>query len=109
MESLAGILIALGLFAAGSGINRAPTMGQISLNSSPAEQGATMGVAQSAGTLARIVGPVFATGLYAFQAALPYLISAGIALGAGLLAWRYLCKDTAPVLPGKMQDAEKAI
>ena len=97
--NLWGILVALGLFAAGSGINRAPTMGQISLNCPPSEQGATMGVAQSAGTLARIVGPVFATGLYAFHAALPYLISAVIALVTGVLAWHYLCKERAPGVP----------
>ncbi len=109
MGNLWGILVALGLFAAGSGINRAPTMGQISLNSPPSEQGATMGVAQSAGTLARIVGPVFATGLYAFHAALPYLISAGVALVTGVLAWHYLCKDGEPVLPEKMLGAEKTI
>jgi DHA1 family tetracycline resistance protein-like MFS transporter len=94
---LTALLIGLGLFAAGSGINRAPTMGLISLNSSAAEQGATLGVAQSAGTLARILGPVFATSLYAVHPPLPYLICAGIAILAGLVAWQNLCKvETAP-------------
>ncbi|MDQ6630727.1 MAG: MFS transporter [Verrucomicrobiota bacterium] len=92
MGSTAGLLAALGLFAAGSGINRAPTMGQISLNSSVEEQGATLGVAQSVGTLARIIGPVFATGLFYVYKPLPYVVAAGVALVAGILAWRLLVR-----------------
>jgi len=91
-EHLAGLLIALALFAAGSGVNRAPTMGLISLHTPASEQGASMGVAQSAGTLARIAGPVFASTLYAVYPHSPYLIAAAIALGAGLIAWQFLCK-----------------
>jgi predicted MFS family arabinose efflux permease len=89
---LGTLLFALALFAGGSGINRAPTMGLISLNAPASEQGATMGVAQSAGTLARSIGPVLATFLYSIRAPLPYLVSAGVAAGAGLLAWQALCK-----------------
>ena len=65
-------------------------MGLISMNASAAEQGSTMGVAQSAGTLARIIGPVLATSLYAVRPPLPYLVAAGIAVVAGLLAWQFL-------------------
>lgn len=105
--TLAMLLFGLGLFAAGSGINRAPTMGLISLNSPPGEQGATLGVAQSAGTLARIFGPVFATGLYNIHTPLPYVICAGVATAAGLVAWLYLARGagetmTAPVSGGPM-------
>jgi MFS family permease len=91
MFSLAGLLIALGLFAASSNINRAPTMGQISLNSPPRELGATMGVAQSAATMARCVGPPLATMLY-FNVLppAPYLMAAGIAVIGGILAWQLL-------------------
>ncbi len=89
---LAGLLLTLGLFASGSGINRAPTMGQISLNSPPEEQGATLGIAQSAGTLARIFGPVFATTLYYIHKPIPYLVAAGIAGIASLLAWQFICR-----------------
>jgi MFS family permease len=91
MANLAGLLLALGLFSIGSGINRAPTIGLISMCAHPAEQGATMGVAQSAGTLARIVGPVCATTLYAISPHSPYLVGAGVAALAALIAWRYLC------------------
>jgi nitrate/nitrite transporter NarK len=90
---LSGLLLTLGLFASGSGINRAPTMGQISLNSPPEEQGATLGIAQSAGTLARIFGPVFATALYYVHKPIPYLVAAAIAAVASVLAWQFLCRE----------------
>ncbi|MBI5384620.1 MAG: MFS transporter [Verrucomicrobia bacterium] len=90
VETLGWLLVALGLVSLGTGINRAPTMGLISMFASPAEQGATMGVAQSAGTLARIVGPPFATTLYAASPHSPYLAAAVVALLAGALTWRYL-------------------
>jgi MFS family permease len=90
VETLAGLLFALGAFSAGAGINRAPTMGLISVYANPAEQGATMGVAQSAGTLARIVAPILATTFYALSPHSPYLFAAAVAGFAALIAWRYL-------------------
>jgi len=93
---LTGLLVALAFFSAGSGVNRAPTMGLISIYTSSAEQGATMGVAQSAGTLARIFGPVSATTLYAVYPHSPYLLGAAIAFVASFLAWRFLCQDHTP-------------
>jgi MFS family permease len=106
--TLFGLLITLGLFATGSGINRAPTMGQISLNSPADEQGATLGIAQSAGTLARIIGPVFATGLYAVHKPIPYWVTAGVALVASLLAWRFLCRPDRLTEP-RPQGSGKAV
>ena len=93
--TLAMLLVSLGLISLGTGINRAPTMGLISVYSAAGEQGATMGVAQSAGTLARIVGPPMATTLYAVQPHAPYWLAAVVAAVAGLLAWRYLFGETA--------------
>ena len=92
MGSLGIMLGALGLFAIFSGINRAPTMGMISLNAPENEQGSTLGVAQSAGTLARIFGPIFATTLYTVKPALPYLICAVVALVASGLAYHFLVR-----------------
>lgn len=89
-SGLAGLLLGLGIFAAGSGINRAPTMGLISSNSPAEEQGANLGVAQSVAALARILGPICATTLYAQQVTLPYFLCAGIALAAALIAWMRL-------------------
>jgi DHA1 family tetracycline resistance protein-like MFS transporter len=102
--NLAGLLLGLGLFAAGSGLNRAPTMGMISMNSPASEQGATLGIAQSAATLARVLGPVFATSLYALYPPLPYLICAGIAVATSFLAWQYLCRNHDVLLAGKAQN-----
>jgi len=85
-NSLPTMLAALAVFAIGSGINRAPTMGLISQLSPADEQGTTLGIAQSAGTLARVLGPTVATTLYDLWLPAPYLACATIALLAGLLA-----------------------
>lgn len=102
---MAGLLLSLGLFAAGSGINRPPVFGLISLNSPANEQGANLGVAQSIGSLARIIGPIFATSTFAIMPTLPYLICGGVALLAAVLAWQFLCKTSQPVVTGKPQSA----
>ena len=94
-NTLATLLGALAVFAIGSGINRAPTMGLISQLSPTDEQGTTLGVAQSAGTLARVLGPTVATTLYDLWLPAPYLACATIALLAGLLAALRLMGSTA--------------
>ncbi len=94
-NTLPTLLGALAVFAIGSGINRAPTMGLISQLSPADEQGTTLGVAQSAGTLARVLGPTVATTLYDLWLPAPYLACATIALLAGLLAALRLMGSTA--------------
>ena len=80
------MLGALVLLSFGSSLSRAPLFGLLS-NLTPAnEQGATIGVAQSAGSLARIVGPLFAGTLYGQSPLLPYVICGGIAILAGFFA-----------------------
>jgi MFS family permease len=91
------MIAGLGFVAAGSGINRPPTFGLISMNTSADEQGATLGVAQSAGSLARIIAPITANLLYQHEPALPYYVCAAISLLAGLIAWAALCRK--PALP----------
>lgn len=67
------MLFALGLLAIGSSLTRPPLFGLLS-NLTPAhEQGATLGVAQGAGSLARILGPIFATTTLHYMPSLPYL------------------------------------
>ncbi|MGH7940601.1 MAG: MFS transporter [Limisphaerales bacterium] len=97
---LPGILFVLALLAIGSGLNRPPVFGLISLNSSPDEQGANLGVAQSFGALARIIGPIFASGLFFVHPALPYLICGGIALLTAFAAWNFLLGKRAPTDKG---------
>lgn len=96
VQGFAAMLAVLGLFALFSGINRAPTMGMISLNAPANEQGNTFGVAQSAGTLARIFGPLTAATLYDLRPQLPYLLCACIAATAAAIAWLYLVRRKAP-------------
>ena len=80
------MLLALALLSVGSSLTRAPVFGLLS-NLTPAnEQGGTIGVAQSAGALARIFGPIFAASLYVHVPALPYIVCGGVSVLAGILA-----------------------
>jgi len=80
------MLFALALLSIGSSLTRAPVFGLLS-NLTPAnEQGATIGVAQSAGSLARILGPMFAATLYVQVPELPYVVCGGISILTGILA-----------------------
>ena len=89
--AMPGLLGVLALLAIGSGLNRPPVFGLISLNSPVDEQGASLGVAQSFGSLARMIGPIFANTLFFVQPALPYLICGGIALLTAIFSWKSLC------------------
>jgi DHA1 family tetracycline resistance protein-like MFS transporter len=100
-KTLPEILIVLALLAIGSGLNRPPVFGMISLNSSSHEQGANLGVAQSFGSLARIIGPIFAGSLFFIHYSLPYLICGGVSLLASFIAWSFLCKKDTPTDKGK--------
>jgi multidrug resistance protein len=85
--AMLGVLV---LLSFGSSLSRAPLFGMLS-NLTPAnEQGATIGVAQSAGSLARILGPIFAGTLYGCKPMLPYLICGAISIIAGMFAFQRL-------------------
>ena len=93
------MLFALALLSIGSSLTRAPVFGLLS-NLTPAnEQGATIGVAQSAGSLARILGPLFAATLYVHVPELPYVVCGGVSVLAGILAGLRLAGKT-PVASG---------
>ena len=95
------LLLALALLSVGTSLTRPPLFGLIS-NLTPAnEQGATIGVAQGAGSLARILGPIFATALLAWSPALPYLMCAAVLLGTTALIIQRMCRDTQPAAEGK--------
>ena len=93
------MLLVLVLLSVGSSLSRAPVFGLLS-NLAPAnEQGATIGVAQSAGALARILGPIFAATLYMhFLPLLPYVICGGISIATGLLTVKALGTDAKIVI-----------
>jgi DHA1 family tetracycline resistance protein-like MFS transporter len=90
-----GLLIALGIFSIGSSLTRPPVFGMLSILADPREQGATIGVAQSAGSLARIFGPMFAANLF-FKPSLPYLFCAVLCVLTGVFATFYLSHPLAP-------------
>jgi DHA1 family tetracycline resistance protein-like MFS transporter len=88
------LLLVLAGLSIGSGLTRPPLFGLLSMLTPAHEQGATIGVAQSAGSLARIVGPLFAGAFFQAHAALPYLTCAVIAFVTGLIAWQRLVSKT---------------
>jgi len=89
------MLVVLALLSIGSSLTRPPVFGLLSNFTTEHEQGATIGIAQSAGSLARILGPLFAATLYYTIPALPYMICGAISIVAGLIAVAYLPGRTA--------------
>jgi MFS transporter, DHA1 family, tetracycline resistance protein len=90
------LLLALAVLSIGSGLTRPPLFGLLSILTPADQQGATIGIAQSAGSLARIFGPMFAGSLFEAHAAIPYLTCAVIAVVTGLVAWQKLCRQQTP-------------
>jgi predicted MFS family arabinose efflux permease len=86
------LLVVLAVLSIGSSLTRPPVFGLISILTPANEQGATIGVAQSAGSLARIFGPIFAATLLEYHPTLPYLICSGISLCTGILVVQRLCR-----------------
>ena len=99
------LLAVLAMLAIGSSLTRPPVFGMISILTPSHEQGATIGVAQSAGSLARIIGPVFASTLFDRHPALPYLTCAALSLLTAIVAWQYLHKPSQTVVAAKTQSA----
>lgn len=86
----------LAILSIGSGLTRPPLFGLISAMTTADEQGFTLGVAQSAGALARIGGPIFASSTFSWHPAFPYLVCAGLALFAAILTWVRLGSQATP-------------
>jgi MFS family permease len=84
------VLAFVALIAIGSGLTRPPLFGLVSMLSAENERGMTLGVTQSAGSLARIFGPLFAGAFFDQHPAWPYVTCAGIALVTGVVAWNRL-------------------
>jgi predicted MFS family arabinose efflux permease len=94
------LLAAIGALSIGASLTRPPLFGLISIMTDAREQGATLGVAQSMGSLARIAGPVFAGVYYGHHPALPYLVAGSISVLTGVAAWIFLCRKGAVVPAG---------
>jgi MFS family permease len=82
----------LAVLSLGTGLTRPPLFGLLSRLTPAHEQGVTIGVAQSMGSLARIAGPILTAVLFDRRPALPYAICAVLALLTGLVAWQSLCR-----------------
>jgi DHA1 family tetracycline resistance protein-like MFS transporter len=97
------LLLVLAFLAIGSGLTRPPLFGMLSILTPQHEQGETLGVAQSAGSLARIIGPIFAGSLFHLHPTWPYLACAAIALVTGFLALLQLGKSEPALVAAKAQ------
>jgi MFS family permease len=97
------LFVVLAVLAVGSGLTRPPLFGMLSILTPPNEQGEAIGVAQSAGSLARILGPIFAGGLFHRHPSWPYLACAGISLATGILAWVHLVKSESVLVAAKAE------
>ena len=106
------LLGALALLAIGTGLTRPPLFGLLSNLTAAHEQGANIGVAQGAGSLARILGPIFATGLpgivgqvmndshsmsHLYLQALPYVVCTVILLATTALVLQRFHHEPEPV------------
>ena len=98
------MLFALALLAIGSSLTRPPLFGLLSNLTLAHEQGATMGVAQGAGSLARILGPIFATTTLHYVPPLPYLTCTGVLLCTAAVFAKKMRHE-----PGAASTAESAM
>lgn len=76
------MLAVLAVLSVGTSLTRPPLFGLLSNLTHECEQGANIGVAQAAGSLARIAGPIFATTALDYAPALPYLVCTAVLVGA---------------------------
>ncbi len=90
------LLLVLAVLSIGSSLTRPPVFGLLSNLTSADEQGVTIGTAQSAGSLARIAGPIFAGSLYELHPAALYVTCGSLALLTALIAWRKLMAGPLP-------------
>ncbi|PYJ06788.1 MAG: MFS transporter, partial [Verrucomicrobia bacterium] len=101
------LLVVLAVLAIGSSLTRPPVFGLISMLTPAHEQGATIGVAQSAGSLARIFAPIFAASLLDVHPWLPYLICSAISLFTACLVIQRLCREPWPLQTADAADLAK--
>lgn len=100
-SKLAVLLVATAFLAIGMGLTQPSVNSLISRQASGHEHGEVMGVAQSAGSLARILGPALAGFLFGhFGRNAPYLAGAALMALVILLLLRFL-RQEAPVLAAR--------
>ncbi len=88
--SLGLALLALGVTAAGQGLLRPGLSALLSLAAGDDEQGAVLGVGQSAASVGRALGPMMAGALWDAHGALPFYAAAGCALVCAVLVFGHV-------------------
>lgn len=101
-STLALLLVALGIISAGDGLVTPATSALLSIASPADAQGQTLGIAQGAAGLGRILGPLGAGALFAVRVGLPFAAGAVVTLVALALALAL------PHLPGSAVNVTKA-
>jgi MFS family permease len=86
--TVAWLMVPLVGSALARGIGQPSLMGLASFSADPARRGAVMGTFQSAGSLARVVGPLLAGALYDRSPVAPFWLAAAAMSVAVLLALR---------------------
>ncbi len=81
-ESWALLIPGLAILALGQGFITPALASAIAGSAEPGRSGAALGVQQSAGGLARVVGPAMGGALFAIELAVPYVVAAGLTLAA---------------------------
>ena len=94
------LLVVLSVLSIGASLTRPPLFGLISILTPANEQGATLGVAQSAGSLARVLAPIFAATLLVYHPAVPYLFCSAVSLFTAFLVIQKLCRVSQPLVAG---------
>ena len=102
------LLAALGVLSVGSSLTRAPVFGMLSNLALANQQGETIGTAQSAASLARIAGPIFAATLFTVDPRIPYLACGVLSLVTAALAWGKLRATAGPGLTPAVAGAATA-
>lgn len=106
-RSWLAMLGALALLSVGTSLTRPPLFGLLSNLTAANEQGANIGVAQGAGSLARILGPIFATSLLPAHRALPYLVCTAILMATTVLVAKRFRNENQPLGAGDAPQVAK--
>ncbi|MCU0785138.1 MAG: MFS transporter [Verrucomicrobia bacterium] len=101
------MLAALALLSVGTNLTRPPLFGLLSNLTHEHEQGANLGVAQGAGSLARILGPIFATTTLQYLPPLPYLTCTLVLLGTVVVFAKKMGREPSPALSAQPIRAAK--
>jgi MFS family permease len=92
------LLVAISALSLGMGLTQPSINSLISRRAGAERQGEVMGVAQSAGALSRVLGPIAAGALFAgFGRNAPFLWGAALVAAALAIAWRMPRAVAAPL------------